>query len=152
MLLLAFVAAVAGLLAATGLAGATALILPMARYSNVTQATISSTICKTGWTATIRPPASYTNALKRAQLAEWHYADQNPSHLRGGPPDLARARRCSMVEEEPLARAALTIGQERSARERLAQEGLQRDADAQAGASAGARLQAGQRLTPETRF
>ena len=80
MLLLAFVAAVAGLLAATGLAGATALILPMARYSNVTQATISSTICKTGWTATIRPPASYTNALKRAQLAEWHYADQNPSH------------------------------------------------------------------------
>ena len=70
MLLLAFVAAVAGLLAATGLAGATALILPMARYSNVTQATISSTICKTGWTATIRPPASYTNALKRAQLAE----------------------------------------------------------------------------------
>jgi hypothetical protein len=49
-------------------------------YSKVTQATISTTICKSGWTATIRPPASYTNALKRAQLAEWHYADQNPSH------------------------------------------------------------------------
>jgi hypothetical protein len=46
----------------------------------VTQATISSTICVRGWTATIRPPASYTNALKRAQLAQWHYADQNPSH------------------------------------------------------------------------
>jgi hypothetical protein len=53
---------------------------PGARYSKVTQATISTTICKTGWTATIRPPTSYTNALKKAQLAEWHYADQTPSH------------------------------------------------------------------------
>jgi len=46
----------------------------------VTQATISSTVCVKGWTATIRPPASYTSALKRTQLAAWHYADQNPSH------------------------------------------------------------------------
>jgi hypothetical protein len=46
----------------------------------VTQATIAKTICVSGWTKTIRPPASYTNALKRSQLAEWHYADQNPSH------------------------------------------------------------------------
>ena len=53
---------------------------PGARYSKVTQATISKTVCVRGWTATIRPPTSYTNALKRAQLAEWHYADQNPSH------------------------------------------------------------------------
>jgi len=74
----------AALPAALALAGAIALILPThtpgARYSKVTQATISSTICVMGWTATIRPPASYTNALKRAQLAEWHYADQNPTH------------------------------------------------------------------------
>lgn len=34
----------------------------------VTQATIGTTICVPGWTAKIRPPASYTNALKRAQL------------------------------------------------------------------------------------
>ena len=70
--------------AALALAGPTALILPThtpgVRYSKVTQATISNTVCKSGWTATIRPPASYTTALKRAQLAQWHYADQNPSH------------------------------------------------------------------------
>jgi hypothetical protein len=69
--------------AALALAGATAFILPThtpgARYSKVTQATISTTICKSGWTKTIRPPASYTNALKKTQLAQWHYADQNPS-------------------------------------------------------------------------
>jgi len=62
----------------------TALILPThtpgVRYSKVTQATIAKTICVKGWTATIRPPAAYTSALKRAQLAEWHYAVQNPSH------------------------------------------------------------------------
>ena len=64
--------------------GITALILPAhtpgARYSKVTQATIKSTICKRGWTATIRPPASYTNALKKQQLAQWGYADQFPGH------------------------------------------------------------------------
>jgi hypothetical protein len=30
----------------------------------VTQATIGSTICVPGWTATVRPPASYTNGIK----------------------------------------------------------------------------------------
>ena len=35
---------------------------------NVTQENISSTICKRGWTATIRPPVDYTNALKRRQM------------------------------------------------------------------------------------
>jgi hypothetical protein len=34
----------------------------------VTQATIASTICRHGWTRTIRPPVDYTNALKRRQL------------------------------------------------------------------------------------
>jgi hypothetical protein len=34
----------------------------------VTQATIRSTICRRGWTRTIRPPVDYTNALKRRQL------------------------------------------------------------------------------------
>lgn len=45
---------------------------------DVTQATIGQTICVSGWTATVRPPASYTDALKVKQLAG--YADQNPSH------------------------------------------------------------------------
>ncbi len=34
----------------------------------VTQATIAQTICRTGWTRTVRPPVSYTNDLKRRQL------------------------------------------------------------------------------------
>ena len=34
----------------------------------VTQANIRSTICRHGWTATIRPPVDYTNALKRKQM------------------------------------------------------------------------------------
>lgn len=34
----------------------------------VTQATIRATICKRGWTRTIRPPVDYTNALKRKQM------------------------------------------------------------------------------------
>ena len=34
----------------------------------VTQATIRSTICRRGWTRTVRPPTDYTNALKRKQM------------------------------------------------------------------------------------
>jgi hypothetical protein len=34
----------------------------------VTQENIRSTICKRGWTATIRPPVEYTNTLKRRQM------------------------------------------------------------------------------------
>ena len=35
---------------------------------DVTQANIRSTVCKHGWTSTIRPPESYTAALKRKQM------------------------------------------------------------------------------------
>jgi len=35
---------------------------------DVTQANIRATICKTGWTRTVRPPVSYTNALKARQM------------------------------------------------------------------------------------
>ena len=38
---------------------------------DVTQANIASTICKSGWTRTIRPPVSYTNDLKRRQMREY---------------------------------------------------------------------------------
>jgi hypothetical protein len=37
----------------------------------VTQATIETTICRRGWTRTIRPPVSYTNDLKRRQLRQY---------------------------------------------------------------------------------
>jgi len=44
----------------------------------VTPETIDSTICVRGWTATIRPPAAYTGALKRRQLVQYGYADIDP--------------------------------------------------------------------------
>ncbi len=37
----------------------------------VTQATIASTICRRGWTRTIRPPVDYTNALKQRGLRQY---------------------------------------------------------------------------------
>lgn len=42
---------------------------------NVTQTTIYSTICVSGFTKTIRPPASYTNQLKIQQIEQYGYAD-----------------------------------------------------------------------------
>ena len=41
---------------------------------DVTQATIAATICKHGWTRTIRPPTAYTDALKRTQLRAYGLA------------------------------------------------------------------------------
>ncbi|MBV6699521.1 hypothetical protein KV557_20890 [Kitasatospora aureofaciens] len=52
---------------------------PGAYNPAVTQATIGKTICVSGWTSTVRPPASYTNALKAQQIAQYGYADTNPA-------------------------------------------------------------------------
>jgi hypothetical protein len=41
----------------------------------VTQATIGTTICVSGWTATVRPPSSYTTKLKVEQIVTYGYAD-----------------------------------------------------------------------------
>ena len=38
---------------------------------DVTPATVRQTICKRGWTRTIRPPVSYTNRLKLEQMREY---------------------------------------------------------------------------------
>lgn len=35
---------------------------------DVTPANLRDTVCKHGWTRTVRPPTSYTNALKRRQM------------------------------------------------------------------------------------
>jgi hypothetical protein len=52
---------------------------------DVTQASINSTICVRGWTKTIRPPTSYTNALKQKQLREYgvggSLSDYQEDHL-----------------------------------------------------------------------
>jgi hypothetical protein len=46
---------------------------------DVTQANVNATICVRGWTKTIRPPTSYTNALKEKQMREYSVG--------GAPPD-----------------------------------------------------------------
>src|SRR5262249_18591218 len=43
---------------------------------DVTQENIRSTICKAGWTATIRPPSTYTNRLKTQQIEEYGFEDK----------------------------------------------------------------------------
>ena len=48
---------------------------PGAVNSDVTQANIKDTVCKSGWTATIRPPTSYTNKLKTQGIAAYGYKD-----------------------------------------------------------------------------
>ncbi|MDB5600781.1 MAG: hypothetical protein JWN71_2825 [Xanthobacteraceae bacterium] len=49
---------------------------PGATNPKVTQANIKRTICKSGWTSTIRPKTSYTNALKKQQIAEYGYRNK----------------------------------------------------------------------------
>jgi hypothetical protein len=76
---------------------------------DVTQANIRSTICRSGWTETIRPPVSYTNALKAKQLRQYAEAgslsDYQEDHLisleLGGNPTDARN-----LWPEPYPRAA----------------------------------------------
>ena len=76
---------------------------------DVTQANIASTICKHGWTRTIRPPTSYTNELKQRQMREYGVAgspsDYQEDHLisleLGGHPTDARN-----LWPEPYPRAA----------------------------------------------
>ena len=46
---------------------------------DVTQANIRVTVCRHGWTRTVRPPVAYTNALKRRQMRAYH--------VRGSPSD-----------------------------------------------------------------
>ncbi|NUQ95538.1 MAG: hypothetical protein HOY79_02890 [Streptomyces sp.] len=70
---------------------------PGAYNPDVTQDTIGSTICVSGWTATVRPPASYTTPLKVQQIADYGYSDTStadyeedhlvPLELGGAPRD-----------------------------------------------------------------
>lgn len=66
---------------------------------DVTQSTIGSTICVSGWTSTVRPSTSYTNALKAQGITDYGYSDTNmsdyeedhlvPLELGGAPKDPA---------------------------------------------------------------
>ncbi|GAA1935714.1 hypothetical protein [Kitasatospora viridis] len=52
---------------------------PGAVNPDVTQDTIDSTICVSGWTATIRPSTSYTNKLKAQGIVAYGYSDTSMS-------------------------------------------------------------------------
>jgi len=54
-------------------------LTPGALNPAVTQATIRSTICVSGWTATIRPAESFTYALKVKQIVQYGYSDTKTS-------------------------------------------------------------------------
>lgn len=57
-------------------------ITPGALNADITQNNIDKTICTSGYTATIRPAASYTTKLKQTQLAGAYsnYKDKNPAN------------------------------------------------------------------------
>ena len=58
---------------------------PGALNPAVVPATIRDTICKRGWTKTVRPPVEYTNALKVKQMHDYREtgdpADYQEDHL-----------------------------------------------------------------------
>jgi hypothetical protein len=54
-------------------------LTPGALNPAVTQTTIHSTICVSGWTATIRPSESFTDALKVKQIGQYGYSDTKTS-------------------------------------------------------------------------
>jgi hypothetical protein len=73
-----------------------ARMTPGSTNPNVTQANIQQTICVKGYTKTIRPPAYYTNKLKKQQIRAYGYSDANPKNYEedhlialsiGGSPD-----------------------------------------------------------------
>jgi len=71
----------AGLLIFCGAASArqtfpNGFLTPGVANPDVTQSNIKRTICKSGWTKTIRPRVSYTNNLKRQQIAQYGYDDK----------------------------------------------------------------------------
>jgi hypothetical protein len=74
-------------------------LTPGAINEMVTQANIRGTICRKGWTRTIRPPVSYTNRLKHQLMRKYGVGDGNmrdfeldhliPLELGGAPDDPA---------------------------------------------------------------
>jgi hypothetical protein len=60
-------------------------LTPGALNPEVTQATIRETICRPGWTRTVRPPSTYTGALKLEQMRTYGRAgtphDYQEDHL-----------------------------------------------------------------------
>ena len=51
-------------------------LTPGATNPDVSQANIATTICKSGWTTTVRPSSSYTTKLKIQQISAYGYTDK----------------------------------------------------------------------------
>jgi hypothetical protein len=56
------------------------VLTPGAIDPNITQQNIQSTVCVKGYTKTVRPPAYYTNKLKKRQMREYGCTDMNPTY------------------------------------------------------------------------
>jgi len=60
-------------------------VTPGVASPDVTQDSIDQTICRQGWTKTVRPPTDYTNALKVAGMETYHRggepSDYQEDHL-----------------------------------------------------------------------
>jgi hypothetical protein len=96
-------------------------LTPGALNPDVTQTSIRQTICTRGWTKTVRPPTSYTNALKLVQIREYGFtggpADYQEDHfisleLGGAPED----RRNLWPERRPRADKVDTLENELNAK------------------------------------
>ena len=61
------------------------ILTPGVANPDVTQENLAETICKHGWTSTVRPPTDYTNALKAEQMEAYHRegtaSDYQEDHL-----------------------------------------------------------------------
>lgn len=61
------------------------MLTPGVANPDVTQETISETICSQGWTKTVRPPTDYTNGLKVEQMKAYRRtgstSDYQEDHL-----------------------------------------------------------------------
>ena len=53
-------------------------LTPGAINPDVTQENIQRTICVKGFAKTIRPPANFTNKLKKQQIQQYGYVDKDP--------------------------------------------------------------------------
>ena len=61
------------------------ILTPGVANPDVTQENLAETVCKHGWTSTVRPPTDYTNALKAEQMEAYRRAgtpsDYQEDHL-----------------------------------------------------------------------
>jgi hypothetical protein len=113
----------------------------------IRQSTIKKTICKSGWTKTIRPPFGYTNGLKLQQMVQYGETG-SPSDYEEDHFIPLRARRRAEKPEESLAGAPQPVERFGSARDEAQAAGVQPHALAQGCARSHPRVQERSGLAP----